>query len=638
MVRSSKRKRRIIIGLFSAVFVGLACCLISHFNLFHGLHLQSSDIFYRAANSDSGAGPDNNIAIVAIDDRSLDQLGRFSSWPRDYHAQLINTLVKAEARVIVFDVLFSEPTVGDDELITSIEQAGNVILPFAGNLEAQSPNLNGNIINLESAVRPLSAYEDSALATGHANILPDEDGIVRRLPIIVKNGDTYEPALSLSAVAKYLRRPQIIESLPQDKHLSFAGRSIPLENADTMLINYKESSSSSSGFPILSCVDVLRNSVSPDVFKDKIAIIGATAIGLGDTFWTPMGQVMSGVELHASAMDTILEGNFLKSSPSAVTPISIFLLAFLTGLIVLRLRVLWAALSVVLLGLIYTITAFTFFDHGILLDMLYPPLAIAGTFITVNLYNVASERYEKSQITKTFGRYVSPSIASTILDAMDRGSLKLGGEERTVTILFADARDFTGFSEKMNTPELVSILNRYLSVIINAIIQHDGMVNKFGGDSIMAVWNTPIACQEHALSAVRAAVRAQEALRELHEGAINLPQMEFGIGINTGKAVAGNMGSLDRLEYSVIGDAVNTAARLAGIAPGGKVWIGANTYDLIESKVHATPLKPLSLKGKQDAVRAYEVLDIEKQPSEGKETTFCLIPKRQSVTNHESYL
>jgi adenylate cyclase len=638
MVRSSKRKRRIIIGLFSAVIVGLACCLISHFNLFHGLHLQSSDIFYRAANSDSGAGPDNNIAIVAIDDRSLDQLGRFSSWPRDYHAQLINTLVKAEARVIVFDVLFSEPTVGDDELITSIEQAGNVILPFAGNLEAQSPNLNGNIINLESAVRPLSAYEDSALATGHANILPDEDGIVRRLPIIVKNGDTYEPALSLSAVAKYLRRPQIIESLPQDKHLSFAGRSIPLENADTMLINYKDSTSSSSGFPILSCVDVLRNSVSPDVFKDKIAIIGATAIGLGDTFWTPMGQVMSGVELHASAMDTILEGNFLKSSPSVITLISIFLLAFLTGLIVLRLRVLWAALSVVLLGLIYTITAFTFFDHGILLDMLYPPLAIAGTFITVNLYNVASERYEKSQITKTFGRYVSPSIASTILDAMDRGSLKLGGEERTVTILFADARDFTGFSEKMNTPELVSILNRYLSVIINAIIQHDGMVNKFGGDSIMAVWNTPIACQEHALSAVRAAVRAQEALKELHEGAINPAKMEFGIGINTGKAVAGNMGSLDRLEYSVIGDAVNTAARLASIAPGGKVWIGANTYDLIESKVHATPLKPLSLKGKQDAVRAYEVLDIQKQPSEGKENTFCLIPKRQSVTNHESYL
>jgi adenylate cyclase len=627
MFRLSKRKRRFIRGLLTAVAIGLVSCLGFHFNLLHEIHLQSSDFLYRASDSNPRADPDNKIVIVAIDDKSLDQLGHFSSWPRAYHSQLIAALAKTGARIIVFDILFSEPTADDEEMATSIKQAGNVILPLAGNLEAPQSGIAGETIALESAIRPLQAYEESTLAVGYANMMPDEDGIVRRLPLIIQNGNAYEPALSLSAVAKYLRRPQIIESIPKDNYLSFAGRTIPLDNANSMLINYKGGSASASNFVTVSYVDVLKNNVSPDTFQDKIVLIGATAIGLGDTFWTPMGRIMSGVELHASAMDTILAGNFLKTSPAAVTVLSILLLAFLCGLAVLRLRVLWATLITICLALIYFLTAFYFFDHGTLLDMLYPPLAIAGTFMGITLYNVTSERLEKSEITKTFGQYVSPSIAKTILDAIDQGSLKLGGEERTVTILFADARNFTGISEKMNTQELVSILNRYLSVIIKATLQYDGMVNKFGGDSIMAVWNTPIACQGHALSATRAAVRTQQALKELQERTKNLPRMEFGIGINTGKAVAGNMGSTDRLEYSVIGDAVNTAARLAGATPGGKVWVGSSTFDLIHDDVFAIPLKPLSLRGKREAIRVYEVLDIQPLPSVEQASTINLIPE-----------
>jgi adenylate cyclase len=628
MVRLSKRKKRFIFGLITAVFVGIAFCLISHFNLLHGIQLQSSDFLYRAADPNPGAGPDSQIAIVAIDDRSLDQLGSFPSWPRAYHAQLINTLAKSGARVIALDILFSEPTAADDELVASIKQAGNVILPLAGNLK------DGETIALESAIAPLPVFEESALAVGHAVMMPDEDGIVRRLPIILRNGDSYEPALSLSAVAKYLRRPQIIESMPEDSHLSFAGRSVPLDNASTMLINYQGGASPSS-FTTVSYADVLKNNVSPETFQDKIVLIGATAIGLGDTFWTPMGRVMSGVELHARAIDTILSGNFLKDSPEVITMLSILLLAFLCGLAVLRLRVPWATLAAVLLGLSYFLTAFYFFDRGLVLDMLYPPLTIAGTFTGITLYNVALERREKGEITRTFGRYVSPSIAKTILDAIDQGSLKLGGEERTVTVLFADARNFTGISERMNTPQLVSILNRYLSEIIKAALHYGGMINKFGGDSILVIWNVPIACPDHALLATRAAVRAQQAIKELQERAKNLPRMEFGIGINTGQAVAGNMGSADRLEYSVIGDAVNTAARLAGATPGGRVWIGANTFEIIADEVRAAPLEPLSLKGKHEAIRVYEVLDM--PPAGEPESTPNLVSEGQGVISHEGF-
>lgn len=614
--RLSRRKKRLLTGLLTVVAASLIFCLISHFHLLHETHLKSGDFLYRAADSNPGADIDDKIVIVAIDEKSLEQLGRFSSWPRSYHAELINTLAEAGARVIVFDVLFSEPAPDDEELVASMKQAGNVILPFICTLQAPQPAVSGEATASGTIIKPLEQFEESALALGHANMAPDEDGVVRRLALLLPDNEHPEPALALTAIAKYLRRTEIIESLPEDNYLSFAGRAIPLDDASNMLINYRVNPATPLSFEAVSYADVLRNAISPETFRDKLVLIGVTATGFGDILWTPMGRAMSGVELHAQAMHTILTGNFLKPAPAKVTFLSIIFLALLCGLAVLRLRTPLAILSATFLGIIYFLISFYFFDHGIQLDMLYPPLAIAGSFVGVNLHNVVSEQHEKSEITKTFGRYVSPSVAKMILEGLDKGSLKLGGEERIATILFADVRNFTGFSEEINPQELVSILNRYLSVIIKAVLQHDGMINKFGGDSIMAIWNVPINSAEHALLAVKAAVTAQQALRELQERAQNLPKMEFGIGINTGNVVAGNMGSVVRLEYSVIGDAVNIAARLAGAAPGGGVWIGKETFNLVKGYVDAIPLAPLSLKGKQAKFQAYEVMGIfERQPS-----------------------
>jgi len=190
------------------------------------------------------------------------------------------------------------------------------------------------------------------------------------------------------------------------------------------------------------------------------------------------------------------------------------------------------------------------------------------------------------------------------------GEMQLHGQEHEVTVAFADVRGFTSIAEKMPPDELVRVLNLYLSVIIDAVLQHDGMINKFGGDSVMAVWNVPVASEGHALLATKAMFRAQQAMKDLQEREMALPRMEFGIGINTGRVVAGNMGSEARREYSVVGDAVNTAARLAGLTPGGKVWIGADTLAQVKEGITARPLEPLSLKGKQELVQAYEVVAI----------------------------
>jgi adenylate cyclase len=606
------RKRRFLVGLAVAISIGVAFCLASCFNLLYTMQQQSADFLFRAANLYQETKPQEKIIVIAIDDKSLEQLGHFPLLPRSHYAQLIDMLAEAKARVVVFDILFSEAAPGDEELATSIRNAGNVILPVIYTPTTLSPIITQQTAEPKSLIKPMEIFKTGAIAQGHANVMPDADGTLRRLPIAIGNDDGYEPALALAAVAEYLRRPEVIESPIENNVLPFAGRFIPVNDNNEMLINYIDSPQRSGGivnFETVSFVDVINGEAAPALFQDKIVIIGATASGLGDNFLTPMGRMMHGVEIHASAIHTILSGNFLKPAQSWVTIVSILVLALLCGLAVLRLRVLWAALSAVFLCLAYFLVAFSLFDNGVLLNMLYPPLTILGVFVGLNVYNVTAERSEKREITKIFGRYISPQVVDRILAALDEGKLRLGGETHEVTIAFADVRGFTSISEKMQPEELVRVLNTYLSLVIKAVLKYEGMINKFGGDSITAIWNVPTECEGHGLLAIKAALEAQRSINDLQKEA-TLPKMDFGIGINTGKAVAGNMGSEDRLEYSVIGDAVNVAARLASTAPGGKIWIGANTFELVKDYITAKPLRPLAMKGKRKPVTAYEVVGV----------------------------
>ena len=613
MLRLTKR-RRLLVGFTIAAIIGATLCLAFQFDLLYSMQQRSNDFLFQAANIYHESEPEERIVIISIDDKSLAQLGHFSHWPRSHHAQLVDMLAEAKARVVVFDILFSEPASGDEELAASIRNAGNVILPVVLTPTVIDSKMIRQTIQSEDFVKPLEIFEEGAIALGHANVFPDIDGVVRKISIAIGSGDDYEPALALAAVAKYLRRPKVIESPIEDNVLPFAGRSIPITGDNEMLINYLGSLPGTGGivdFQTVSFVDVLNGETDLAIFQDTIVIIGSTASGVGDTFWTPAGLMMRGVEIHASAIHTILTGNFLKPASSAVTIISILALALLCGLAVLRLRTLWATLSVAFLFIAYFLTAFSFFDNGIVLNTLYPSLTIAGIFVGVNLYNLIAERSEKREITETFGRYISQSVVDKILSALDEDELKLGGKEQEMTVAFADVRGFTSISEKMQPEELVRALNTYLSIVINSVLKHDGMINKFGGDSVLAVWNVPIECKEHALLATKAAVSAQRAIKELQEKETTIVKMEFGIGINTGKAVAGNMGAEDRLEYSVIGDTVNTAARLASATPSGRVWIGVNTFEQVKDYIQAKPLDPLLVKGKDKPIQAYEVVDIQ---------------------------
>ncbi|MFC1906731.1 adenylate/guanylate cyclase domain-containing protein [Chloroflexota bacterium] len=189
---------------------------------------------------------------------------------------------------------------------------------------------------------------------------------------------------------------------------------------------------------------------------------------------------------------------------------------------------------------------------------------------------------------------------------------RLEGECREVTVAFADIRGFTTLAECIPLEELITVLNTYLSTIIQAFLEQGGMISKLGGDSVMAVWNAPVDCPKHALLATVAALEAQRAVHNLQMSEITLARVGFGIGINTGRVIAGGIGCEDKLEYSVIGDAVNIASRITDTAPAGKVWVAASTFDSIEGYITARPLKPMAVKGKRQPVKAYEVLDIYK--------------------------
>jgi class 3 adenylate cyclase len=229
------------------------------------------------------------------------------------------------------------------------------------------------------------------------------------------------------------------------------------------------------------------------------------------------------------------------------------------------------------------------------------------------VHNLIVERKtaaEKKQVTSLFGKYVSPQAAAAIIELADRDELALGGENREVTVLFADARGFTQLCDKVKPDKLVDALNTYFSAIIEHINANEGMVNKFAGDNIMAVWNAPQSQPDHAFLAVKTAIESQIAIQEINQRLVDFPATQFGIGINTGNAIAGSVGSKQRAEYTVIGDAVNLASRICGAAPGGRVWIGGQTFDKVKERVTVSELGPQHFKGKEEAFAVYQVNSI----------------------------
>jgi adenylate cyclase len=553
--------------------------------------------------------PSPNIVIAGIDDNTLDTYGRWAEWPRSLHAQAIDNLSQAGAKVISFDVIFTDSSTDDDMLATAIAEADNVVLAAAG---TQPISQAGPEITYDSFLLPVDALEQAASSIGHANVVPDGDGTVRRLPLIVKSssGQIY-PSLTLAVLHRLFSMPLPQEYVLGNGAVNLLARDIPVDTSYRLRINF---SADNEQRPYVSYGDIISGNFDPLLVKNKIVLIGMTATGEPDTWAVPTSaSKIPGVFIHAGAMDTILTQRFLREPGIIISLMIMLLLVGITAFALPRCGTRhWRDIAkgvgiTVGLFIAYLIASFFAFDRGYSLDLLYPLLLLPVVYVGNIIYIVVTEQSDKRFVKELFGRYISPQIAREIVSRADAGDLRLGGEQREVSVLFADIRNFTRISEQLSPEATVKMLNTYLSVVTDAVIRHDGIVNKFGGDNIMAVWNAPQSQPEHALLAVKAAWEAQQKIVELQQSDSRLLPVQFGIGINTGIALAGNIGSVGRTEYTVIGDSINVASRICGSAPGGEVWIGAETYNQTKDYIETEELEAQQLKGKAAPIEVYRV-------------------------------
>jgi adenylate cyclase len=568
--------------------------------------------------------PSPNIVIAGIDDNTLETYGLWAEWPRSLHAQAIDNLSQAGAKVIGFDVIFADNSTDDEMLATAIAEAGNVVLAAVGTQSVSQP---GAEITYENFLLPVAPLEQAASSIGHANVVPDGDGTVRRLPLIAKSssGQVY-PSLTLAVLQRLFYSTPLPQEYPlENGAINLFFRDIPVDTSYRLRIDFAADNTER---PYVSYGDVISGNFDQSLVNGKIVLIGMTATGEPDTWAIPTSaSKIPGVYIHAGAMDTILTQRFLRE-PGIITTLMIMLLLIaITAFVLPRCGTRhWTDIAKGLgltIGLFVAVlvAGFLAFDRGYILDIFYPLLLLPIVYVGNIIYIVVTEQSDKRFVKELFGRYISPQIANEIVSRADAGDLHLGGEQREVSVLFADIRNFTTISEQLSPEDIVKMLNTYLSVIADAVVKHNGIVNKFAGDSIMAVWNAPQSQSEHALLAVKAAWEAQQKVAELKQNDSQLFPVQFGIGINTGEALAGNVGSAGRSEYTVIGDSVNTASRICSSTSGGEVWIGAETYNQTKDYIETEKLEPQSLKGKAAPVAVYRVVAWRPTTPENKNST-----------------
>ncbi|MEE8385513.1 MAG: adenylate/guanylate cyclase domain-containing protein [Dehalococcoidia bacterium] len=539
-----------------------------------------------------------NIVVVTIDEEALSEHGRIQEWPRALHAGAIDALASAGARVIVYDLLFADQGEDDDLLASSIAEAGAVVLPVVG--ASLTSGSDGSPVVADIS-RPTASLRDAGALLASANLLTDSDGRVRRVPLAVAGDDGSQyPSMALAAFdLQFGRTPPQELDLSADS-LDLIGRTVPLEKPYSLRINY---TGGVEQFPSLSFTDVERGRFDPAAVDGKVVLVGVIASG-ADIHSAPLLSQASGVEIHANALDTLFRARFLRPVSDWVSLSVLLSIVIAASLVLPRVRIWLGMLMVIVSAAAYVFVGIVAFRGGYILEFVDVPAALALVAVVGLAYRAMAERAGRNELQELFGRYVSPRIAEELVERADRGELHLGGDLREVTVLFADIRGFTPLAERTPPHELVDLLNRFFEVLVTEIMNRKGIVNKFAGDAIMAIWNAPDDVPDHAFLACSASIAAQRRLESL---APSGPVAKFGFGLHTGVALTGNVGAIGRLEYTVTGNSVNLAARLAQGAGPGEIWVSEETLQQVGDRLQAEPLPPQHLKGIGTPVSVYQL-------------------------------
>jgi adenylate cyclase len=484
--------------------------------------------------------PPGEIAIVGIGEQSFTELGEQWPFPRTLHAAAIGRLRRDGARVIAYDVQFTEPSnpADDQALADAIARAGNVVLATT----VVDDRGGTNVLGGDDVLRDLRAR------AAHAGLTTDSGRVVRRMARELERLETFSVATVERAQGG--RLPE--DAFPEPAWIDYHGRT----NVRTIPFHR-----------------VVRGEFPRGTFRDKIVVVGATAPSLQDVHPTSVSgdQFMYGVEIHANAISTILRDFPLREVAGWVTVALILLLGALGPLIAIRFGPLRAAVIGLALAGLYLAFVQLAFNSGVIVDFVYPEASLALGVVGALGVALVLDAFERERVRDIFSRFVPEPVVDEVLENVDE-DLRLGGELAVVTVLFSDIRGFTSFSETREPDEVIEVLNRYLTTMTDVILRHGGTLVAFMGDGIMAVFGAPIAMDDHADRAYAAAREmAGPALDEFNAWLRSEGQghgFRIGVGLNSGAVMAGNVGSQKRLEYTVIGDTTNTASRIEGMTKG----------------------------------------------------------------------
>lgn len=569
------------------------------------------------------------VVIVSIDEQSLKELGRWDSWSRDKFPEIINKIKENGAKVIGVDVLFIEKSKNDSKLIKYIKNGitvGSFVIDFSANKNVEIPEKlressyhnvlsdKGKVLSGSNIIYPFDEILKSYALLGHINMLPDDDGVIRREIAGIGYEGTIFPSFAIQIYKLYKNIESEDILFVPGQALFFNNQKVTLDYNSTFLIHYKGQEGT---FPYISASDVYFDRIQMNLFKDKIVLVGATAIGLYDLRVTPLSQNMPGIEKHANVIENLINDEFIYVAPWYILYLSLFVIYFIYLFIGKSLKVKGVSLLGASVFLGYSFIAFFLFSqYRFYLNLIHPVIANISLFIGVLVYKYYVEESQSREIKRIFSSYVSDKIVNELIKNPEMA--KLGGIKKEITVLFSDVRGFTTFSEKHTPEEVVMYLNELLGAMTDVIMKYDGTLDKFVGDEIMALWNVPLPQPDHPLRAVKCAIEMIRKNRDLSEKwkQEGKEALYMGIGINTGEAVVGNMGAENKkMDYTAIGDTVNLGARIEALTRSldADILITEYVYEKIKDfekeleNVNIIECPPQQVKGKKDFIKVYKI-------------------------------
>jgi adenylate cyclase len=544
------------------------------------------------------------IVLVTVSDNTFHQVPG-PQIPRNYHAKVIRDLTRAGAKAIVFDLYFSLDRPGDQELAAAAKASGRVLWACpVEDADTPEPQLT----------LPNPCLRRANPRWAHIVLRQDPDGpAFDRIPPVIECQAAPVEALSLRAAIMVLGlENEPLQRVGETWHVG--PLEVPVDENGEFRITY--SGKEGETFTPISYESLYAGAADEDFyrenrfFRDKIILIGDTRALSKDRFNTPVGS-MSGVEIHAHAIATLLGGGFVREAPTWANLVLLCLLPALVCPLTFVCRLRWAVPATACLALGYFIAnAWLFVDRGLWLHLVAPLAAVAIASVGLVRECGPAEKREKNRMRGLLERYVSPQVAARIIANPD--AYVLGGEEVTATVLFSDIRGFTAMAEKLPPAQVAAHLNEYFQAMTDAVFRHDGALDKYMGDCIMALFGVPVPRPDHARRAVATALDMQVALRQLQARwrARGLPVLQICIGVNTGPMMVGNVGSQQHLDFTAIGDAVNVAQRVESLNRelGTRLLITEATYQAVGDVVQVRGPFRATLAGRSEEAVVYEVV------------------------------